>query len=166
VSAPSLTTARAQHRAAGVAFTQSRRRPGETLFRLTLQACLLIAFAALTALLIWVLVKGWSRLDSRLWTQMPTGLVSRLDGAGVQSALVGTLWIISLVAVISQPIGILSAIYLEEYADTTRWYNGCSNSTSRTSPVCRRSSMVCWALRFSCGTSRPSRRGARCCRAR
>jgi phosphate transport system permease protein len=88
-----------------------------------MQACLLIAFGVLLALLAWVLVKGWNRLDSRLWTQMPTGLTSRLDTAGVQSALVGTLWIISLVAVICLPIGILSAIYLEEYADNTRWYN-------------------------------------------
>lgn len=123
MSAPSLTTPRPPQTSAGVALTQSRRRPGETVFKLTLQACLLIAFAALTALLLWVVVKGWNRLDSRLWTEMPTGLVSRLDTAGVQSALVGTLWIISLVAVISLPIGILSAIYLEEYADTNRWYN-------------------------------------------
>jgi phosphate transport system permease protein len=123
MSAPSLTTPRAQQNPSGVALTQSRRRPGETLFRITLQACLLIAFAALAALLLWVLVKGWNRLDSRLWTEMPTGLVSRINGAGVQSALVGTLWIISLVALISLPIGILSAIYLEEYADTTKWYN-------------------------------------------
>jgi phosphate transport system permease protein len=123
VSAPSLTTPRPPQTSVGTELTTSRRRPGEILFKLALQACLLFAFAALASLLIWVLVKGWNRLDSRLWTEMPTGLVSRLDGAGVQSALVGTLWVISLVALISLPIGIMSAIYLEEYADTNRWYN-------------------------------------------
>jgi len=108
---------------AATALTQRRRRPGETLFRLALQACLLIAFTVLIALLSWVLVKGWNRLDSRLWTEMPTGLVGRLDTAGVQSAVMGTIWIISLTAAICLPIGVFSAIYLEEYADNNRWYN-------------------------------------------
>lgn len=123
MSAPSLTTPRPPQTSEGAALTTSRRRPAEVLFKLALQSCLLFSFAALASLLIWVLVKGWNRLDSRLWTEMPTGLVSRLDGAGVQSALTGTLWVISLVALIALPIGILSAIYLEEYADTSRWYN-------------------------------------------
>ncbi|HEX6967394.1 MAG TPA: phosphate ABC transporter permease PstA [Micromonosporaceae bacterium] len=103
--------------------TRRRRRGGELLFRTALQLCLLIAFASLVALLAWVLIKGWPRLDARLWQNMPTGLISRLDTAGVQSALTGTLWVISLTAAICLPIGILSAIYLEEYADNTRWYN-------------------------------------------
>lgn len=124
MSAPTVTTAtRPDPSTSGSALTQRRSRPGEVAFRLAMQACLVIAFAVLAALLAWVLIKGWNRLDSRLWTQMPTGLSSRLDGAGVQSALVGSLWIIGLVAVIALPIGIFSAIYLEEYADNTRWYN-------------------------------------------
>ncbi|WP_027660217.1 phosphate ABC transporter permease PstA [Salinispora fenicalii] len=124
MSTPTITTdTRPDSSASGNALTQRRSRPGEVAFRMAMQACLLIAFGVLAALLTWVLVKGWNRLDSRLWTEMPTGLASRLDTAGVQSALVGTLWIISLVALICLPIGILSAIYLEEYADNTRWYN-------------------------------------------
>lgn len=107
----------------GAALTRRRRRTGEILFRTALQLCLVIAFAVLAALLTWVLVKGWDRLDARLWRNMPTGLTSRLDRAGVQSALMGTLWIISLTAVICLPVGILAAIYLEEYADNNRWYN-------------------------------------------
>lgn len=123
MSTSTLTDTRPDAAMPASSLTQRRRRPGEVAFRLAMQACLLIAFSVLVALLAWVLVKGWNRLDARLWTEMPTGLVSRLDTAGVQSALVGTLWIISLVALICLPIGILSAIYLEEYADNTRWYN-------------------------------------------
>lgn len=107
----------------GSPLTQRRTRVADVVFKLALQACLFIAFAVLFALLAWVIYKGWNRLDSRLWTEMPTGLVSRLDGAGVQSAITGTLWLMGLTAIICLPTGILSAIYLEEYADNTKWYN-------------------------------------------
>jgi phosphate transport system permease protein len=70
-----------------------------------------------------VLVKGWGRLDSRLWEAMPTGRSSRIQQAGVQSAITGTIWVISLTALICVPTGIMAAIYLEEYADRERWYN-------------------------------------------
>lgn len=107
----------------GRALTRRRARPGDILYKLALQACLFVGFAVLVALLTWVFHKGWNRLDPRLWQEMPTGLVRRLDGAGVQSAITGTLWVIATTAVICLPIGILSAIYLEEYADKTKWYN-------------------------------------------
>jgi phosphate transport system permease protein len=107
----------------GLALTQKRSRPGEVAFKLALQACLVIGFAFLVWLITYSLYKGWDRLDSRLWTGMPTGRLSRVDEAGVQSAIMGTLWIITLTAAICLPIGILAAIYLEEYANNTRWYN-------------------------------------------
>jgi phosphate transport system permease protein len=103
--------------------TQRRSRPGEIIFRLALQFCLLVAFGFLAALLIFAVYKGWNRLDPRLWTEMPTGRVSRVGQAGVQSAITGTLWVIGLTALICLPIGFASAIYLEEYADNTKWYN-------------------------------------------
>ena len=105
------------------ALTQRRARPAEVLFRLALQFCLFVGFAFLVSLLAYVTYKGWSRLDSRLWTQMPTGRASRVGQAGVQSAITGTLWVIGLTALICLPIGIASAVYLEEYADTEKWYN-------------------------------------------
>jgi len=105
------------------ALTQRHVRPAEIAFKLALQFCLLVAFAFLIALITFAVYKGWDRLDSRLWEQMPTGRASRAAVAGVQSAITGTLWVIGLTALISLPIGIASAIYLEEYADNTRWYN-------------------------------------------
>jgi phosphate transport system permease protein len=121
VSAPPLTKERPS--AEGQALTQRRVRTGDVIFKLALQVCFLIAFAALAALLVWVVVKAWGRLDSRLWTNMPSGRPSRIDQAGVQSAITGTLWVISLTAVICLPTGILAAIYLEEYANRERWFN-------------------------------------------
>lgn len=103
--------------------TRRRTRPAELIFRLALQFCLLAGFAFLALLVVFVVYKGWNRLDSRLWEGMPTGLTSRINLAGVQSAITGTLWVSILTALISLPIGIAAAIYLEEYADNTRWYN-------------------------------------------
>ena len=103
--------------------TRRRSRPGDVLFRLGLQLCLLIAFAFLIALITFAVYKGWNRLDARLWENMPTGRASRAAEAGVQSAILGTLWVIGLTAAICLPIGIASAVYLEEYANNARWYN-------------------------------------------
>ena len=41
--------------------------------------------------------------------------------AGLNSALWGTIWVISLTAIIAFPIGVGAAIFLEEYAPRTRW---------------------------------------------
>jgi phosphate transport system permease protein len=109
--------------AEGLTLTQGRTRIGELIFRLVLQACVLVAFAFLVWLLTYAVIKGWNRLDSRLWENMPVGRISRIESAGVQSAITGTLWVIVTTALICLPTGIFAAIYLEEYADNTRWYN-------------------------------------------
>ncbi len=43
--------------------------------------------------------------------------------AGVRTAILGSLWVVSITALFSFPIGVGSAIYLEEYADPTKWWN-------------------------------------------
>lgn len=119
---PAVLTAPAEGERS-VTLTRRRGRVGETLFRLALLACLLVAFAFLVWLIAFAVYRGWDRLDARLWENMPTGRVSRIERAGVQSAITGTLWVIATTAVICLPIGILAAIYLEEYANSERWYN-------------------------------------------
>ncbi|CAN5408008.1 phosphate ABC transporter permease PstA [soil metagenome] len=106
-----------------VALKRRRIRLGDTLFRLALQFCLFVAFAFLASLILYVVIRGWSRIDLRLITNMPSGLASRVDESGLPSALTGTLWVIGLTALMCLPTGIAAAIYLEEYADNTRWYN-------------------------------------------
>jgi phosphate transport system permease protein len=98
-----------------------RFRPGESLFRWLLLACLAVGVIFLVSLLTYVLVEAWPRLDSRLWSNFPS--VRRPENAGAQSAIMGTIWVISLTALICLPTGIMAAIYLEEYADSNRWYN-------------------------------------------
>ncbi|MEU0651402.1 phosphate ABC transporter permease PstA [Streptomyces albogriseolus] len=98
-----------------------RFRPGESLFRWLLLACLALGIVFLVSLLAYVLVEAWPRLDSRLWNNFPS--IRRPENAGAQSAIFGTVWVISFTALFCLPTGIMAAIYLEEYADQDRWYN-------------------------------------------
>lgn len=90
-------------------------------FRLALQACLAVGIAFLAILIVYVVVKGWPRLDSRLWTNYPS--VRNPEAAGARSAIFGTLWVIAATALYCLPVGVMTAIYLEEYANPNRWYN-------------------------------------------
>ena len=57
-------------------------------------------------------------LSWHLITNMPSRKPAE---AGLNSALWGTIWVISLTAIIAFPIGVGAAIFLEEYAPKTRW---------------------------------------------
>ncbi|MDQ3504634.1 MAG: phosphate ABC transporter permease PstA [Actinomycetota bacterium] len=98
-----------------------RRSWREVGFRLALQACLAVGIAFLAILIVYVVVKGWPRLDSRLWTNYPS--VRNPEAAGARSAIFGTLWVIAATALYCLPVGVMTAIYLEEYANPNRWYN-------------------------------------------
>ena len=43
--------------------------------------------------------------------------------AGVRSALLGSLWTIGITILVAFPMGVMAAIYLEEYATTDNWIN-------------------------------------------
>ncbi len=94
---------------------------GDKVFRWLLLAALVISLAFLVTLLSFLIIKGWPRLDSRIWMNMPT--LRRPEQAGAQSAITGTLWVVGTAAVVSVPTGIAAAIYLEEYADKTKRIN-------------------------------------------
>ncbi|MCZ3385605.1 MAG: phosphate ABC transporter permease PstA [Actinomycetia bacterium] len=83
--------------------------------------CMAVGLITLVVLITYVLIKGWGRLDSRLIQNMPSSVLP--ETAGAQSAITGTLWLMTFTAIWSLPTGILAAIYLEEYADPNRWYN-------------------------------------------
>jgi phosphate transport system permease protein len=74
---------------------------------------LLLALTALAGLLYDVFHDGWRRLS---W-QFVRGFPSRFAAsAGIWHALVGTIYVIGLTAVMTVPAGIGAAIYLEEYS--------------------------------------------------
>ena len=45
------------------------------------------------------------------------------ERAGIESAIFGTLWLMAICAFLVVPIGVMTAVYLEEYAEADRWWN-------------------------------------------
>jgi phosphate transport system permease protein len=67
-----------------------------------------------------ILIEGIGRIDWNFITSFP----SRNPGkAGILPALIGTLWIMGLTAIIAIPLGISAGIYLEEYGKKNRLAN-------------------------------------------
>ncbi|MEO5918585.1 MAG: phosphate ABC transporter permease PstA [Candidatus Limnocylindrales bacterium] len=94
-----------------------RRKLAGTIF---LGLCLLAVGALLLTLvvLLWdILSRGLPWLDAQFLTGAPS---RRTERAGVLPALVGTIEIAVLVALITFPVGVAAAIYLEEYAKDNR----------------------------------------------
>jgi phosphate transport system permease protein len=103
----------------------SRRRGGGSRARaLAFQAflflSLLVGFVTLGALLVDVLKDGLGLLGGRLLTESPS---SDPDLAGARPAIIATFYLMGLLILFAIPIGVGTAIYLEEYADRERWYN-------------------------------------------
>ena len=90
-------------------------------------ATVYVGLATLLALvpLVWVLWTVVSRgarlvLTSTWWLQSQRGITPRREGGGAYHAIVGTLEIGLICAVIAVPLGVLGAIFLVEYARGTR----------------------------------------------
>lgn len=82
--------------------------------------CIGVTASAITllALLIYqVSVLGMPWLDGQFLNSFPSRFPEK---AGIKSALVGTLWLVSLTASFAIPVGVLAAVYLEEYAKPNR----------------------------------------------
>jgi len=80
-----------------------------------------IALAGLTALLVQAFVRGSSALSLDLLTNPPSTI--NPDQAGYRPAIIGSLELIAGVILFVVPIGVGAALYLEEYADDSRWWN-------------------------------------------
>ena len=78
----------------------------------------------LAVLLYQVSSDGFKWLDIQFITSFPSRFPYK---AGIKSALVGTLWLISMVAFIAIPIGVATAIYLEEFSHNNSRYSRCIN---------------------------------------
>ncbi len=97
-----------------------RSRLADKGFRALMLAALALAVVTLVTLIVQVVVKGWPRLNGDLLSHFPSGRPAR---AGAQSAIFGTIWVMGVVACTCVPIGLGAAVYLEEYADETKWFN-------------------------------------------
>ncbi len=96
------------------------RRIKDLGFKVALWACLAVAVGLLIVLLGDVVADGVDRLD---WSFITNFTSIDADQAGIQAALWGTIWLMGVCALFIIPVGVATAIYLEEYADETRWWN-------------------------------------------
>lgn len=88
------------------------------LFAASCGAATLACIGMLLALLWSVASQGYQYLDFEFLNSFPS---RHAEKAGIKAALAGSLWLISLTAAISLPLGIGAAVYLEEYAGNSRW---------------------------------------------
>jgi len=96
------------------------RRAKDLGFRLALLGCLGLAVLLLGVLLWDVVTDGVDRLNFDFLTSFAS---TDADEAGIQGALWGTIWVMGVCALFIIPVGVATAVYLEEYADNTKWYN-------------------------------------------
>jgi phosphate transport system permease protein len=96
------------------------RRAKDLAFRFAMFLCLGLAIGLLAVLLIDVAADGAGHLT---WDFITSFTSISADQAGIQAALWGTIWLMGVCALFIIPVGVLTAIYLEEYADETKWYN-------------------------------------------
>lgn len=94
-----------------------KRRRASARFR---RACFITTWLGVSLLFVLVaqvLYQGAGWLD---WEFLINYASRRPEQAGIWAALAGTLWLIVTTAAIAVPVGVATAIYLEEYAPRTR----------------------------------------------
>ena len=82
---------------------------------------LAIAFLGLGAIIYDFASDGLPVVSWDFVTSFPSRVIP--ENAGIQSAIVGTIYLMVICAVLVVPIGVMTAIYLEEYAEPDRWWN-------------------------------------------
>jgi phosphate transport system permease protein len=101
------------------------RAPGATRAKNTgfvvgLIVCVGISVLLLGVLLADVVADGAGNLS---WDFITSFSSINADQSGIQAAFWGTIWLMGVCAAFIIPVGVATAIYLEEYADANRWYN-------------------------------------------
>ena len=92
---------------------EGRRKATDRLVTALVTTAFAIAMVPLVSLVYTVLDKGLARFDAQFFTNSMFRVVG--EGGGAYHAILGTVIITALTAVISVPIGLLTAIYLVEY---------------------------------------------------
>jgi phosphate transport system permease protein len=75
-----------------------------------------LAFGALGIVIVFTLIRGWSALvHVNFYTQdmSKAGPLASLKVGGMAHALVGTLWMVGIAVVLTVPIGLVAAVYLD-----------------------------------------------------
>ncbi len=106
----------------GTAFRRDRATQLKEIgFAAALLSGLGLALLTVVVLVLEVLLDGAGSLSGQFLTDTP----SRVDpsSSGIAPAITGTLYLMGVCAAFIIPVGVASAIYLEEYANRERWFN-------------------------------------------
>ena len=94
-----------------------RRKKIDYIFRILAKVLTWSSLFVLAILLYHVSITGIDRLSFDFLDRFPSRFPAK---AGIKSALHGSIWMLVLVTIISVPIGVATAIYLEEYGKKNR----------------------------------------------
>jgi phosphate transport system permease protein len=94
------------------------RQKKEKIFRSSCIAFSWVAVLILVWLLSTIFQDGWDSLRPSFFTNFPS---RRASEAGIYASIIGSLWVIILTALFSVPVGVFTALYLEEYSPRNRW---------------------------------------------
>jgi phosphate transport system permease protein len=90
-----------------------RLKFNDYVFSLVGLICMMVAVVTLLGLFTDLLIDGMARLNYDFFTSFPS---RRAAQAGILSAWVGSVLVLSVTAFVAVPMGVAAAIYLEEYA--------------------------------------------------
>ena len=85
----------------------------DRIFEIVTWVAVAIALLVLATLITDVLVDGLPRLNWQFLSSFPS---RKAEQAGLKSAIFGTMWVMSVVAAVSFPLGVGAGIFLEEFA--------------------------------------------------
>jgi phosphate transport system permease protein len=78
----------------------------------------LLAVVPLASVLYMVIVRGGKRISLTLFTELPPA--AGMEGGGIGNALLGTILVVLIAALLSVPTGILAGIFLAEFGPESR----------------------------------------------
>lgn len=97
----------------------ARRKIVNSIFTALTITCVIVAIVPLGSILIEVVQNGISAINLEFLTASPGDIVS--GGGGIGPAIQGTIVVVALASMIAIPIGVLSGIYLSEYAGSGKF---------------------------------------------
>ena len=98
-----------------------RDKAGTNVFGGLMFAALAIAFLGLGAIIYDFASDGVGVVSWQFISSFPSRVSP--DRAGIESAIFGTIWLMVICAFLVVPIGVMTAVYLEEYAEADKWWN-------------------------------------------
>lgn len=93
--------------------------------------CLFLTLVPLILVLAFVLLQGAASLTPALFFELPPP--PGLEGGGIANAILGTLMVVAIAALISVPFGVMAAVYLSEFSadgQVARWVRFFTNVLS------------------------------------